>query len=88
MQSGSIKTELLRHLVRHQRVVVRLLRQKRVVRALLQEAALAEDADLRRGPDRRQPKLKGSIGEGPNQTNYSAWSSVRILPKISFRNFP
>ena len=25
------------------------------MRALLQEAALAEDADLRRGPDRRQP---------------------------------
>ena len=25
------------------------------MRALLEEAALAEDADLRRGPDRRQP---------------------------------
>ena len=41
--------------MRHQRVVVRLLRQERLMRALLQEAALAEDADLRRGPDRRQP---------------------------------
>ena len=33
----------------------------------------------------RAPELKGSIGEGPNQTNYSDQSSVRILPK--FRNF-
>ena len=31
------------------------------------------------------PELKGSIGEGPNQTNYSDQSSVRILAK--FRNF-
>ena len=31
------------------------------------------------------PKLKGSVGEGPNQTNYSDRSSVRILAK--FRNF-
>ena len=30
-------------------------------------------------------KLKGSIGEGPNQTNYSDQSSVRILS--NFRNF-
>ena len=30
-------------------------------------------------------KLKGSVGEGPNQTNYSDRSSVRILAK--FRNF-
>ena len=27
-------------------------------------------------------KLKGSVGEGPNQTNYSDQSSVRILAKI------
>ena len=26
-----------------------------------------------------EAKLKGSIGEGPNQTNYSDQSSVRIL---------
>ena len=26
-----------------------------------------------------RPKLKGSVGEGPNQTNYSDRSSVRIL---------
>ena len=26
-----------------------------------------------------QPKLKGSVGEGPNQTNYSDRSSVGIL---------
>ena len=28
-------------------------------------------------------KLKGSVGEGPNQTNYSDRSSVRILSKIT-----
>ena len=33
----------------------------------------------------REPELKGSIGEGPNQTNYSDRSSVKILAK--FRNF-
>ena len=31
------------------------------------------------------PKLKGSVGEGPNQTNYSDRSSVRIRSK--FTNF-
>ena len=31
------------------------------------------------------PRLKGSVGEGPNQTNYSDRSSVRIPP--NFRNF-
>ena len=30
-------------------------------------------------------ELKGSVGEGPNQTNFSDQSSVRILAK--FRNF-
>ena len=30
-------------------------------------------------------KLKGSIGQGPNHSNFSDRSSVRILPK--FRNF-
>ena len=35
--------------------------------------------------DPQLPELKGSIGEGPNQTNYSDQSSVRILAK--FRNF-
>ena len=34
-----------------------------------------------------QPKLKGSVGEGPNQTNYSDRSSVRILSKINSRIF-
>ena len=33
----------------------------------------------------RIPKLKGSVGEGPNQTNYSDQSSIRIPAKI--RNF-
>ena len=35
------------------------------------------------------PKLKGSVGEGPKQTNYSDLSSVRILSKFrnSFFNF-
>ena len=32
-----------------------------------------------------EPELKGSVGEGPNQTNYSDQSSVRIFAK--FRNF-
>ena len=32
-----------------------------------------------------QPGLKGSVGEGPNQTNYSDRSLVRILSKL--RNF-
>ena len=36
-------------------------------------------------PPGRAPELKGSVGEGPNQTNYSDRSSVRILAK--FRNF-
>ena len=31
--------------------------------------------------------LKGSVGEGPNQTNYSDQSSVRIFFNESFRNF-
>ena len=30
-------------------------------------------------------ELKGSVGEGPNQTNYSDRSSVRILSKFSCR---
>ena len=38
-----------------------------------------------RNPAPRQPELKGSVGEGPNQTNYSNRSSVRFLAK--FRNF-
>ena len=38
----------------------------------------------------RKPELKGSIGEGPNQTNYSDRSSVRILgieKKITKKHF-
>ena len=31
------------------------------------------------------PKLQGSVGEGPNQTNYSNRGSVRICSE--FRNF-
>ena len=30
----------------------------------------------------RRPKLKGSIGEGPNHSNFSDRSSVKILAKI------
>ena len=30
------------------------------------------------------PELKGSVGEGPNRTNYSDRSSVRILSKFIF----
>ena len=43
------------------------------------------DMRWRRGVDRRTADLKDSIGQGPNQTNNSDQSSVRILPK--FRNF-
>ena len=32
-----------------------------------------------------RPELKGSVGEGPNQTNYSDQSSVKIVAKL--RNF-
>ena len=31
----------------------------------------------------RKAELKGSVDEGPNQTNYSDRSSVRILAKFS-----
>ena len=34
---------------------------------------------LHRLPDRLAPRLKGSIGEGPNHSNFSDRSSVRIL---------
>ena len=34
----------------------------------------------------RWPGLKGSVGEGPNQTNYSDRSSVRILAKFKKLN--
>ena len=47
-----------------------------------------EAGRLARGPRReglRRPKLKGSIGEGPNHSNFSDRSSVTILSK--FRNF-
>ena len=44
------------------------------------ETRPAERHERPGGPDdRRAPKLKGSVGEGPNQTNYSDRSSVRIL---------
>ena len=33
----------------------------------------------RLAPGRRGPSLKGSIGEGPNRSNFSDQSSVRIL---------
>ena len=33
------------------------------------------------------PQLKGSIGEGPNHSNFSDRNSVRILSKKKFRNF-
>ena len=44
------------------------------------EAHLAAAFDL--DPE-FQPKLKGSVGEGPNQTNYSDQSSVKILSKFN-----
>ena len=36
-------------------------------------------------PAAAAPELKGSVGEGPNQTNYSDQSLIRILAK--FKNF-
>ena len=52
----------------------------------------AEPRDLRRerpalllAPRELRPELKGSVGEGPNQTNYSDRSSVRILGQNSFK---
>ena len=51
--------------------------------AQLTVGAVAELRD--RVVHRREPKLKGSIGEGPNHSNFSDRSSVRILSK--FRNF-
>ena len=46
---------------------------------------LREQRPLVQHPLQRGPGLKGSVGEAPNQTNYSDQSSVRILAK--FRNF-
>ena len=42
---------------------------------LLLQSTVLVDPRVRQPP----PKLKGSVGEGPNQTNYSDRSSVRIL---------
>ena len=50
-------------------------------RGLVAAEVKGPEADL---PDDK-PWLKGSVGEGPNQTNYSDRSSVRILAKL--RNF-
>ena len=53
------------------------------------EPAQREQLMRRRLLGRRQrlpAKLKGSVGEGPNQTNYSDRSSVRILAKFSLEN--
>ena len=36
------------------------------------------DADARLDPTQFKTKLKGSIGEGPNHSNFSDQSSVRI----------
>ena len=64
------------------------------------EGVLAGQAVVDRAPERdsrgrfrarrrrgagEAPELEGSIGEGPNQTNYLDRSSVKILAK--FRNF-
>ena len=48
---------------------------------------LKEEGDRRRKEFERRwvAGLKGSVGDGPNQTNYSDQSLVRILAK--FRNF-
>ena len=53
--------------------------------AFLAIADTAGEEHLLAGVVRSWAELKGSIGEGPNQTNYSDQSSVKILSK--FRNF-
>ena len=35
----------------------------------------------------RRPKLKGSIGEGPNHSNFSDQSSVNVVSEISIQEF-
>ena len=47
--------------------------------------AFDEELLGRLGTHRVQPELKGSIGEGPNHSNFSDRSTVKILAK--FRNF-
>ena len=54
-------------------------------RAVAEPEAAARGEGAERVGARLEPELKGSVGEGPNQTNYSDRSSVRILAK--FRNF-
>ena len=46
---------------------------------------LLERVQAEPGPGTYDPKLKGSIGEGPNHSNFSDRSSVKILSK--FKNF-
>ena len=48
------------------------------VRRVLQERNREVEVAGERGPVERGPGLKGSIGEGPNQTNYSHQSSVKM----------
>ena len=47
------------------------------------EALRVEPAEVEAGPELRLrvPGLKGSIGEGPNHSNFSNQSSVKILSK-------
>ena len=54
--------------------------------------AAADEVEARAGEgppeDAAEPELKGSIGEGPNHSNFSDRSSVRILSKrIVIKNF-
>ena len=41
------------------------------------------EGELADGPQGPRPKLKGSIGEGSNHSNFSRQSSVKILSKFN-----
>ena len=60
--------------------VILMFPLRRVLKAQAAGSRGADAAHL--GP---APKLKGSIGEGPNHSNFSDQSSVKLLAK--FRNF-
>ena len=47
-----------------------------------QQAEQLQDAEGRR-QSRRESELKGSISEGPNHSNFSDRSSIRILSKVA-----
>ena len=56
------------------------------VHSLVHVVPLADSVREAGGADLLEPELKGSIGEGPNHSNYSDRSSVRILGIEFFQN--